>query len=174
MDILNEEQIAHLLRKIAGEIAADSDSRKSIALIGIRSGGEILAQRLARILKEQHQITADCGALDITLYRDDINQMGSSGQPTVRATEIDFGVDNRVVVLVDDVMQTGRSIRSALDALTALGRPRVIRLAVLVDRGHREIPIQPDFTGTKFDAPTTRKIILQLKETQGRDEVILE
>ena len=173
MDMLNQQQIERLLRKIAGEIAATNSSQAPVAMVGIRSGGEILAQRIVKILREQHSIEADCGVLDITLYRDDINQMGS-GQPIVRTTEIDFDVDDRIIVLVDDVLYTGRSIRSAMDALIALGRPLAIRLAVLVDRGNRELPIQADFTGTKIDAPHERKIKVLLKEVDNRDGVVLE
>ena len=162
-----------LLDRLCEAIYADLEGQESVALVGIRSRGEILAGRLQELLLGMGVKQVDRGTLDITLYRDDPNQPGS-GQPRVRATEIDFDINDRYVVLVDDVLWTGRSIRAGLDALTDLGRPRVIRLAVLIDRGERELPIQADFIGEKIDAPAEKRVQVYLSEVDEREEVVLE
>ena len=171
--ILDRDQINKLLEEITGEILADIGQDARVALVGIRSRGEILAQRLQKMLQEKTNLPIDCGTLDITLYRDDLNQM-SYQQPTVRATEIDFSIDDRVIILVDDVLNTGRTVRSALDALIDLGRPQAIRLAVLLDRGCRELPIRADYTGQTIDAPPDKKIHVYLQEMDDSEQVVLE
>ena len=171
--ILDADQIEKTLTRVAGEIVAALPREASVALVGIRSRGEILAQRLHKKLQGKIAAPIECGTLDITLYRDDLNQMGYE-QPTVRATEIDFSIDDRFIILVDDVLNTGRSVRAALDALIDLGRPRVIRLAVLIDRGCRELPISPDYTGKTIDAPANKRVHVYLREVDDSEQVVLE
>jgi len=146
---------------------------EKLALVGIRSRGEILAVRLEQLLSQEGFDQLDRGTLDITLYRDDLNQMGYQ-QPTVRSTEIDFDINDRLIVLVDDVLSTGRSVRAALDALMDLGRPRAIRLAVLIDRGGREFPIGADFVGQKIEVPEAQRVQVYLREEDNKEEVVLE
>jgi pyrimidine operon attenuation protein/uracil phosphoribosyltransferase len=171
--ILDSKQIAALLEKIAAEITAATPSDEPLALVGIRSRGEILAQRLQKLLEDKWSRQVDRGTLDITLYRDDLSQMGYQ-QPTVRSTEIDFDVDDRLIILIDDVLNTGRSVRSALDALIDLGRPRIIQLAILIDRGSRELPIGADYVGKTIEAPSDKRVQVYLHEEDGREEVVLE
>jgi len=171
--VLNSSEISQTLERLACDIAAAESASSGIALVGIRSRGEILAQRLQHILQKNGVANVDMGALDITLYRDDLNQMGSS-QPTVRTTEIDFSIDDRLIVLVDDVLNTGRSVRSALDALVDLGRPLAIRLAVLIDRGRRELPISADYVGKVIKVPINKRVQVYLHEVDDREEVVIE
>ena len=171
--ILESEQISDALNTMAAEMVGSLAEGASLALVGIRSRGEILAQRLQEILRQKHDVPVDRGTLDITLYRDDLNQM-SYQQPTVRSTEIDFNVDNCLIVLVDDVLNTGRSTRAAMDALIDLGRPRAIRLAVLIDRGSRELPIRADYVGKVITAPKDKRVNVYLREVDDREEVVLE
>ncbi|UCG56019.1 MAG: bifunctional pyr operon transcriptional regulator/uracil phosphoribosyltransferase PyrR, partial [Phycisphaerales bacterium] len=138
--ILNTEQIERILEDFADRILADTPGECDIATIGIRSRGEILAQRLSGRLSQKLGESVPCGTLDITLYRDDLNTPQTSAQPQVRTTEIGFDIDDKIIVLVDDVLYTGRSTRAAMDALIDLGRPKAVRLAVLVDRVGREFP----------------------------------
>jgi pyrimidine operon attenuation protein/uracil phosphoribosyltransferase len=142
------------------------------AVIGIRTRGEPLARRLAAKLAEAGGPRPEFGVLDITLHRDDL--AGRGGKTLVRPTDIPFSLDGRSVVLVDDVLFTGRSVRAALDALVDFGRPRCIKLAVLADRGGRELPIQADFLGLHADAGPHEKVRVRLAETDGRDEVAIE
>jgi len=144
----------------------------SLALVGIRSRGEILAQRLQKMIQPRLG-SIDRGTLDITLYRDDLDRMGYQ-QPKVRSTEIDFNIDDRLIILVDDVLNTGRSVRAALDALIDLGRPCAIRLAVLIDRGHRELPIRADYVGKTIDAPPDKRVQVCLKEVDDKEQAFLE
>ncbi|MCP4710393.1 MAG: bifunctional pyr operon transcriptional regulator/uracil phosphoribosyltransferase PyrR [Planctomycetes bacterium] len=172
--ILDKNQIARQLDSIAQQIINDLPQGASMAIVGIRSRGETLGRRLHK--KLQHlcpKIVIDYGTLDITLYRDDLNQMGAQ-QPTVRATEIDFDIDDRLIVMVDDVLNTGRTVRAALDALVDLGRPHAIRLAVLIDRGHRELPICPDYTGKALDAPSDKRVHVYLHEVDEKEVVVVE
>ncbi|MBN1765697.1 MAG: bifunctional pyr operon transcriptional regulator/uracil phosphoribosyltransferase PyrR [Sedimentisphaerales bacterium] len=171
--ILKEHQISQLLEHLASQIIDTNPDCASIGLVGIRSRGEILAQRLQHILLDRGVPEVECGALDTTLYRDDINQMGTH-QPTVQTTDIDFNIDDRVIILVDDVLNTGRSVRAALDALTDLGRPSVIRLAVLLDRGSRELPIGADYIGKKIEVPHDKTVQVYLNDMDEREEVVLE
>lgn len=156
--------IDHLTQRIAADLPADGP----VGIIGIRRRGEVLARRLVKQLRDRYRGQLDAGSLDITLYRDDLAELGP--QAIVRRTEIDFDLSGMHVVLVDDVLYTGRSIRAALDALVDLGRPRVIRLAVLVDRPGRELPIQADYVGVRAnqaDGPVT----VLLQEFDGVEEV---
>jgi len=172
--ILNAEQIECTVRSLAEQIAGRTAPDNDLAIIGIRSRGEILAQRLADRLSQRLGKSIPCGTLDITLYRDDLNAPHGGSQPQVRTTEIGFDIDNRTIVLVDDVLYTGRSARAAMDALIDLGRPKAIRLAVLVERAGRELPIQADYTGYRADTGPRQSVQVNLIESDGRDEVILE
>jgi len=172
--ILNPRQINQILRELANRIVSDIPSELDIAVIGIRSRGEILAQRLSGILSERLGKDVPCGTLDITLYRDDLNSPQSDAQPQVRTTEIGFDIDDKIIILVDDVLYTGRSTRAALDALIDLGRPKAIRLAVLVDRTGREFPIQADYAGFKTDIAPGKAVQVNLVESDGKDQVVVE
>lgn len=169
--LLDENGIAAALERIAREIAASIPRGARFGLIGIRSRGDTLAARLLTFLGKNGVKVADFGTLDITMYRDDLAEIGPSA--VVRTTEIPFDVADKYIVLVDDVIFSGRSIRAALDAIIDLGRPRAIRLAVLVDRGGRELPIQPDFVGLKTDGED-RHVTVLLKEQNGIDRVEMD
>jgi pyrimidine operon attenuation protein/uracil phosphoribosyltransferase len=171
--ILDARQIDRLLRDLAEAIAAGTAAEDNLAIIGVRSRGEILAQRLAKHLSSLQGVPIPCGTLDITLYRDDLNAPHGTGQPQVRTTEIGFDVDDRIIILVDDVLYTGRSARAAMDALIDLGRPKAIRLAVLVERSGRELPIQADYAGYHADVGPTESVHVNLVESDGKNEVIV-
>ena len=172
--LLDAGQMDRILHDLAGEIATQTPPQHELAIIGIRSRGEILAQRLATYLSQQLGKTVPCGTLDITLYRDDLNAPHGGGQPQVRTTEIGFDIDDKIIILVDDVLYTGRSARAAMDALIDLGRPKAIRLAVLVERAGRELPIQADYAGCAADVEPQQSIQVNLVESDGQDEVIVE
>jgi pyrimidine operon attenuation protein/uracil phosphoribosyltransferase len=172
--ILNPEQIEQILKDLTNHIVSDTPSQLDIAAIGIRSRGEILAQRLSSRLSKKLGKDVPYGTLDITLYRDDLNSPQSDAQPQVRTTEIGFDIDDKIIILVDDVLYTGRSTRAAMDALIDLGRPRAIKLAVLVDRVGRELPIQADYAGYKTDVEPGKLVQVLLSESDGKDEVIIE
>ncbi|MHC4270762.1 MAG: bifunctional pyr operon transcriptional regulator/uracil phosphoribosyltransferase PyrR [Planctomycetota bacterium] len=173
-ELLNSERIGEILDDIATEIVQQAGKGCDIAVIGIRSRGEIVGQRLAERLSKNLTKEVPCGVLDITLYRDDLNSLQGHEQPEVRTTEIGFSIDDKLIILVDDVLYTGRSTRAALDALMDLGRPEAIRLAVLVDRAGREYPIQADFVGIKSDIKPGRRVQVNLVESDGKDVVIVE
>lgn len=172
--ILNPKQIRQILDNLASSVLAETPRELDIATIGIRSRGEILAQRLSSRLSQTLNKSIPYGTLDITLYRDDLNAPQASAQPKVRTTEIGFNIDDKVIILVDDVLYTGRSTRAAMDALIDLGRPRAIRLAVLVDRAGRELPIQADYAGYKADVAPGKSVQVSLVESDGKDEVVIE
>jgi pyrimidine operon attenuation protein/uracil phosphoribosyltransferase len=153
------------------QIAENNHGVSNLALIGIYTGGVYLAQRLQRIVLEREKIALPTGSLDITLYRDDWSL--ATQNPVLKKTDIDFPLEEKVVVLVDDVIYTGRTIRSALDAIMDLGRPRCIQLAALVDRGGRELPIQPDYTGMDIQVGDNAHVHVLLREHDGSDEVLL-
>lgn len=169
--ILDQEGIRRSLTRIAHEIIERNKGTDNLALIGIRRRGVPLAERLAARIKEIEGRLVPVGILDITLYRDDLTTLAH--QPLVRSTEISFPVSGKKIVLVDDVIYTGRTIRAALDAIIDLGRPKVIQLATLVDRGHRELPIRADYIGK--NVPTSRKesILVLLQEIDQEDSVII-
>ncbi|OHB74948.1 MAG: hypothetical protein A2Z25_22625 [Planctomycetes bacterium RBG_16_55_9] len=172
--ILDSAQIDGLLRDLTGQIACDLDPRQEVAAIGIRSRGEILAQRLSTSLSKKLGKQVPCGTLDITLYRDDLNSPQGMTQPEVRTTEIGFNVDDKVIILVDDVLHTGRSARAAMDALIDLGRPRAIKLAVLVVRAGREVPVHADYAGYEAHADPGEVVQVNFAESDGKDQVIIE
>ncbi|MHC4552756.1 MAG: bifunctional pyr operon transcriptional regulator/uracil phosphoribosyltransferase PyrR [Planctomycetota bacterium] len=171
--LLNAEQINTTIDALAEQITSDISSESGVAVIGIRSRGEILAQRLYERLSKTISDEVLHGTLDITLYRDDLNQPKDT-QPTVRTTEIGFDLDDKLILLVDDVLNTGRSVRAAMDALTDLGRPRMVRLAVLVDRGGREYPIRADYVGIQDVVSAGEAVCVHFVETDDEDQVIVE
>ena len=172
--VLDSGQIDASIAKLTDSIASLAGAKAEIAIIGIRSRGEVLAQRLTKSLSKKLNAAVPCGTLDITLYRDDINDPQSEGQPTVRSTEIPFDISGMTIILVDDVLHTGRSIRAAMDALMDFGRPKAIKLAVLIDRGGRELPIQADFAAEIIDTKPAKSIQVSLIETDGSDQVVIE
>lgn len=169
--ILDKEGIRRALTRIAHEIIERNKGTDGLALIGIRRRGVPLAERLAAKIREIEGSNVPVGTLDITLYRDDLTTMDQ--QPLVHRTEVPFPVSDKKIVLVDDVIYTGRTIRAALDAIMDLGRPRVIQLAVLIDRGHRELPIRADYVGK--NVPTSRRevVAVRLQETDGEERVLI-
>ena len=172
--VMDADRIGRALTRIAHEIVERNKSLDGLALVGIRSRGEHLARRLATALREITGQEVPTGALDITLYRDDLMRLTVGPQPLVRLTEIPFSIDDRRILLVDDVLYTGRTIRAALDALIDFGRPKVIQLVVLVDRGHRELPIKADYVGKNIPTAATESVQVRLVEADGRDEVSVE
>ena len=171
--ILNKEQIATTLNDLTERIAADIPPNMDVVVIGIRSRGEIIAQRLSRALETKIGKSIPSGTLDITLYRDDLDDPHGAEQPTVRSTEINFDISEKIILLVDDVLYTGRSVRAAMDALIDFGRPKAIRLAVLVDRGGHELPIQADYSGIKVDVKNQESVEVNLLETDDIDQVVV-
>lgn len=171
--LLTKEQIAQTLDELLTKILPDIPQDGNFAVIGIRSRGEVLAKRLCKAIEAKTGRTVLSGTLDITLYRDDFNAPKGHNQPKVQATEIEFDVSDKFILLVDDVLHTGRSVRAAMDALTDLGRPKTIRLAVLIDRGHQELPIRADYVGIRTEAPAEQSIKVFLMESDGIEEVVI-
>src|SRR5262245_5920443 len=162
------------LTRIAHEILERNRGVEELALVGIRTRGVPLARRIARAIHEINGHDVPTGALDITLYRDDLMRHAVGAQPVIRRTEITFSIDDKRILLVDDVLYTGRTIRAALDALIEFGRPRAIQLIVLVDRGHRELPIKADYVGKNLPTASTQSVQVHLIEVDGRDEVEIQ
>ena len=169
--LLSADDVRRAVSRIAHEIVERERDLTSLAIVGIRSRGDILANRLRDAIATHENASVPLGSIDITLYRDDLTRIGYA--PVVHESALDFSVDDKVVVLVDDVLFTGRTIRAAMDALVDYGRPRAIRLAVLIDRGHRELPIRADFVGKNVPTKATDDVRVHLAETDGRDEVEL-
>lgn len=170
--ILDAKKMERTLTRIAHEILERNKSVENLALVGIRTRGVPLARRLAEKIKKIEKVEIDVGTLDINLYRDDWSMI--SDHPVLKKTEIPFQIDDKKIVLVDDVLFTGRTIRAALDALVDLGRPKIIQLAVLVDRGHRELPIRADFVGKNVPTSLQEFVEVRIKEIDGADEVIIK
>ena len=169
--IMDADRMSRTLTRIAHEIVERNRGVKGLALVGIRTRGVFIAKRLANALQQITDEPVPTGALDITLYRDDLMRHAVGPQPLVRRTEIPFSIDDHKVVLVDDVLYTGRTIRAALDALIDFGRPKAIQLVVLVDRGHRELPIKADYVGKNLPTSLSQSVQVHLTEIDGRDEV---
>ncbi len=169
--LMDPESMDRTITRMVHEILERTRGGEDLAFVGIRRRGDVLAARMASKLEVVGNGKVPLGSLDITLYRDDLSLLDF--QPRVGKTEIPFSVDGRRVVLVDDVIFTGRTIRAALDALMDLGRPKVIHLAVLVDRGHRELPIQPDFVGRVVPTSHKENVLVFLREVDGEDRVVL-
>lgn len=172
--LLEGRQIAQALERLYQDIVRDIPAQTDLAIIGLRSRGEILAQRLGKKLAAHFQRDIPIGTLDITLYRDDIHSPRRNAPLTVGTTEISFDINDKTILLVDDVLHTGRSVRAAMDALTDLGRPKAIRLAVLVDRGQRELPIRADYVGIRADVQPNEQVAVLLMEEDGQEQVVVE
>jgi pyrimidine operon attenuation protein/uracil phosphoribosyltransferase len=171
---MDAERMSRTLARIAHEILERNRGVEELALVGIRTRGVPIARRLAAAIQEIQAHEVPTGALDITLYRDDLMRHAVGPQPLVRRTEIPFSIDDRRILLVDDVLYTGRTIRSALDALIDFGRPRSIQLIVLIDRGHRELPIKADYVGKNLPTSMKQSVRVRLHEIDGEDDVLLD
>jgi len=172
--VMDADRMSRALTRIAHEILERNRGLDELALVGIRTRGVPIARRIAKALKEINGDDVPTGALDITLYRDDLMRHPVGPQPLVRRTEIPFSIDDRKIILVDDVLYTGRTIRAALDALIDFGRPRVIQLIALVDRGHRELPIKADYVGKNLPTSLRQSVQVRLQEIDGKDEIVVE
>jgi pyrimidine operon attenuation protein / uracil phosphoribosyltransferase len=172
--VMDADRMGRSLVRIAHEILERNRGVEELALVGIRTRGVPIAKRLAQALREITGHTVPTGALDITLYRDDLMRHAVGPQPLIRRTEIPFSIDDKRILLVDDVLYTGRTIRAALDALIDFGRPKAIRLVVLVDRGHRELPIKADHVGKNLPTSLSQSVQVRLTEIDGRDEVEIQ
>jgi pyrimidine operon attenuation protein / uracil phosphoribosyltransferase len=175
--LLDAEAIDRTLSRIAHEIIERNPDLDRVALVGIHTRGVPLAHRLRRLIEERARAEVDVGAVDITFYRDDVGIRGGEAplhaQPIVRSTQLDFAVDGRTCILVDDVLFTGRTIRAAVEALFDYGRPARVQLAVLADRGHRELPIRPDYVGKNLPTAPGERVNVRLQETDGADEIAI-
>src|SRR6476660_4219131 len=171
---MDAERMARTLVRIAHEIVERNRGIEELALVGIRTRGVPIARRLAQAIGEINGHQLPTGALDITLYRDDLMRDAVGPQPLVRRTEIPFSIDDKRILLVDDVLYTGRTIRAALDALIDFGRPKAIQLIVLVDRGHRELPIKADYVGKNLPTSLKQSVQVRLQEIDGGDEMVIE
>jgi pyrimidine operon attenuation protein / uracil phosphoribosyltransferase len=172
--VMDADRMSRTLARIAHEILERNRGVDELALIGIRSRGVPLAARLAKAIAEITRHDVLTGVLDITLYRDDLGRHALGMQPVVRSTDIPFSIDNRHILLVDDVLYTGRTIRAALDALIEFGRPKTIQLVVLIDRGHRELPIKADYVGKNLPTSLSQSVHVRLAELDGTDGVEVE
>jgi pyrimidine operon attenuation protein / uracil phosphoribosyltransferase len=172
--VMDADRVGRTLARIAHEILERNRGIDQVALVGIRTRGATIAKRLAQAIQDISGHDIPTGALDITLYRDDLMRHALGPQPLVRRTEIPFSIDERHIILVDDVLYTGRTIRAALDALIDFGRPRSIQLVVLVDRGHRELPIKADYVGKNLPTALTQSVQVHLAEVDGHDQVELQ
>jgi pyrimidine operon attenuation protein/uracil phosphoribosyltransferase len=172
--VMDGDRLARSLTRIAHEIVERNRGIEELALVGIRERGVPIARRIATQLLEITGRQVPTGALDITLYRDDLMRQAVGPQPLVRSTDIPFDLDDRVILLVDDVLYTGRTIRAALDALIDFGRPKAIQLVVLVDRGHRELPIKADYVGKNVPTSRRESVQVRLEEVDGHDEVVIQ
>jgi len=171
--VLQHDDLRRTLRRIAHEIAEKNPSSEGLAVVGIHTRGAILARRLHTVLGELTGAELPIGDLDISFYRDDAGSRAPAAQPVVHASHIDFDVSERTVVLVDDVLFTGRTVRAGIDALFDYGRPQRVQLAVLCDRGHRELPIRPDYVGKNLPTAREERVNVRLEEVDGVDEVTI-
>ena len=169
--VINAEDLSRTITRLAHEIVERNHGAEDIRVVGLRTRGEFLARRIASAISELAKRKIEAGVLDVTFYRDDFRMVMK--QPTVRVTDISFEIDGRHVILVDDVLYTGRTVRAALDALMDFGRPASIQLAVLVDRGHRELPIKADYVGKNVPTSIGEEIRVHLKEVDEEDAVLL-
>jgi pyrimidine operon attenuation protein/uracil phosphoribosyltransferase len=169
--IIDAAGMERTVTRLAHEILEKNKGAANIVIVGIRTRGEFLAKRVAAMIEKVENVKLNIGLLDITLYRDDL--LGKLEQPQMKGTDILFDLNGKDVVLVDDVLYTGRTIRAALDGLIDIGRPKTIQLAVLIDRGHRQLPIKADFVGKNVPTSSDESIRVHLKEVDGTDEVLL-
>ena len=170
-EIIDKDGVRRALTRIAHEIVEKNKGTEDLVIIGVRSRGVPMAEQIAEKISESEGVDIPTGILDITLYRDDLSQV--SKRPIIHQTEISFDITNKTVVLVDDVLYTGRTVRAALDALIDLGRPKAIQLAILIDRGHRELPIRPDYVGKNLPTSQSEVVSVNFKEIDGEDNVLL-
>jgi pyrimidine operon attenuation protein/uracil phosphoribosyltransferase len=172
--VMDADRISRTLMRISHEILERNRGVEDLAIVGIRTRGVPIARRLAQTIQTIQHVDIPTGALDITLYRDDLMRHAVGPQPVIRKTEIPFSIDDKRILLVDDVLYTGRTIRAALDALIDFGRPKSIQLVVLVDRGHRELPIKADYVGRNLPTSLSQSVQVHLTEIDGRDEVEIQ
>ena len=170
--LLNAKDISRAINRISHEILERNNGARDIALVGIRTRGVALSHRLKDKIEGIENITVDHGILDITLYRDDLAE--GIQKPELKKTEISFALENKHIILCDDVLFTGRTIRAAIDALMDFGRPSSVQLAVLIDRGHRELPIRPDYVGKNIPTAKSKRIQVLLDEEDGEDKVMIQ
>ena len=171
--VLEHDDLQRTLRRIAHEIAEKNPGPDALAIVGIHTRGALLARRLHALLAELSGTEAPIGDVDISFYRDDVGAKSPASQPVVHASHIDFDLAGRTVVLVDDVLFTGRTVRAAIDALFDYGRPQRVQLAVLCDRGHRELPIRPDYVGKNLPTAREQRVNVRLEESDEVDEVTI-
>lgn len=172
--VLDGDQIRRSITRIAHEILEKNRGASHLAVVGIRTRGDYLARRIAKQINEIEKVNLPMGVVDITLYRDDIDDIAQNiGQPVLRGTDLPFNVDRYSIILVDDVLFTGRTVRAALDAIIDFGRPRSVQLAVLCDRGHRELPIRADYVGKSLPTSRNEEVEVCLVERDGEDAVYL-
>lgn len=169
--LMTEEEITRTLRRLAAEVAEKIEDLENTVIVGIKTRGVPIAERIKEYMKKDHNVEVKTGSIDITFYRDDLSLINES--PVVKQTELDFDINDKIIVLCDDVLYTGRTVRAALDELMDFGRPRMVKLLVLVDRGHRELPICADFIGKTVT--TTKREVVKVKfdETDGKTEVVM-
>ncbi len=169
--LADEQGVNRTITRLAHEIIENCKGTENVGIIGIRTRGDYLAKRLAHKIEEIENVKLPVGVLDVVMYRDDFRM--KTKLPRVEVTDIPFDVDGKILILVDDVIYTGRTIRAALDALMDFGRPAAIQLAVLVDRGHRELPIKPDYVGKNIPTSIGEEVRVMIKEIDGKDEILL-
>jgi pyrimidine operon attenuation protein / uracil phosphoribosyltransferase len=171
--VLEHDDLRRTLKRIAHEIAEKNPDSSGLAIVGIHTRGAVLGRRLHTLLAELTDVELPFGDIDISFYRDDVGAKAPVTQPVVHASHIDFDLSERTVVLVDDVLFTGRTVRAAIDALFDYGRPRRVQLAVLCDRGHRELPIRPDYVGKNLPTSREERVNVRLEEVDGVDQVTI-
>jgi pyrimidine operon attenuation protein / uracil phosphoribosyltransferase len=171
--VVDSDALERTLSRIAHEIIEQNDDLDDVALVGIHTRGVPIAQRLRRLIEERSGEEVALGSVDITFYRDDVQVRGGEAQPVVRSTALDFPLEGRTCILVDDVLYTGRTIRAAVEALFDYGRPARVQLAVLVDRGHRELPIRPDYVGKNLPTALSERVNVHVAELDGTDAVTI-
>lgn len=170
-DVLDSEDVGRTLRRVAHEIVEKNPDLSEVAVVGIHTRGVVIARRIHELLLEMTGTDLPLGEIDISFYRDDLGSRSADGQPVVHATRLDFPLEERTIILVDDVLFTGRTVRAGIEALFDYGRPARIQLAVLCDRGHRELPIRPDYVGKNLPTSRHERVAVSLSETDGSEGV---